>query len=102
MKLLKWLFRSRKPALNKPVVSGSLHNPNFGIDNPIAKGEINTGGLGYKALEIKEPVVIGYYAGTEKNGEHSVIGYYAGTEKNGEHSVIGYYAGNQDANGNDR
>ena len=24
MKLLKWLFGSRKPALNKPVVSGSL------------------------------------------------------------------------------
>jgi hypothetical protein len=23
MKLLKWLFGSRKPALNKPVVSGS-------------------------------------------------------------------------------
>ena len=24
MKLLKWLFGSRKPALNKPVVSGSI------------------------------------------------------------------------------
>jgi len=24
MKLIKWLFGSRKPALNKPVVSGSL------------------------------------------------------------------------------
>ena len=24
MKLLKWLFGSRKPTLNKPVVSGSL------------------------------------------------------------------------------
>jgi len=60
--------------LNKPVVSGSLYNTNFGIDNPIAKGEINTGGVGYKALEIKESVVVGYYAATKKNGEHNVIG----------------------------
>ena len=87
MKKVENLNNQKTAQLNISAISGSLHNHNFGIDNPIAKGEINTGGLGYKALEIKEPVVIGYYAGTEKNGEHS---------------VIGYYAGNQDANGNDR
>jgi len=46
----------------------------------------NTGVIGYKALDVKVPVVIGYYAGIQNNGEHS---------------VVGYYAGNQDANGND-
>ena len=107
---------SRKPLLAIPVVSGSLHNPNVGIDNPIAKGEINTGGIGYKALDIKETVVIGDYAGFETNGEHNVVGDYAGFETNGEHNVVGDYAGfetngehnvvgdyagNQDANGND-
>jgi len=48
------------------------HNPNIGIDNPTAKGQINTGGLGYKALDDRNfgpgPLVfIGYNAGTVCN-----------------------------------
>jgi len=35
MNLLKWLFGSRKPALNKPVVSGSLQSEKITEDAPI-------------------------------------------------------------------
>ena len=38
MKLLKWLFGSRKPTLNKPVVSGSVIEP----DNDVKLMQENT------------------------------------------------------------